>query len=100
MATIGHNNPPKDREQTWKSISINVWEFKSLQECQDHIQTWRELYRDLGKKGSGKMISIPDTIGVLVADYWMNNICPDYDENGNSAIKKLLKQLKRESKAK
>ena len=30
MSKIGHNKPPKDRETTWKSISLNVWVYKDF----------------------------------------------------------------------
>ena len=37
MSNIGHNNPPKDREVEWKSISINIWDYKSLLEIAQNI---------------------------------------------------------------
>ena len=46
---IGHNNPPKDREIDWKSVSINKWEYKSIVQCQEHIQTIRDIYTALDR---------------------------------------------------
>tara|TARA_R110000787_G_scaffold254826_1_gene360144 strand:+ start:1768 stop:2070 length:303 start_codon:yes stop_codon:yes gene_type:complete len=96
---IGHNNPPKDREINWKSISINKWEYKSIIQCQEHIQTIRDIYAALDNRPS-KKLSIPDTISILTADYFVNHICPAYDKKGKNVYDKILKQIKRESKTK
>jgi len=29
---IGHNNPPKDRKVDWKSVSLNKYVYKQLQQ--------------------------------------------------------------------
>ena len=96
---IGHNNPPKDREIDWKSISINKWEYKSIVQCQEHIQIIRDIYAVLDKKPS-KKLSIPDTIGILTTEYFVNHICPAYDEKGKNVHETLFKQIKREKKVK
>ena len=93
---IGHNNPPKDREINWKSISLNIWDYKSIVQCQEHIQSIRNLYAALdGKKA--KKLSIADTIGVLTADYFINNICPAYD-GGKNVYEQTLKLIKKDKK--
>ena len=94
---IGHNNPPK-RKIDWKSISINIWEYKSIVQCQEHIQSIRNLYAALdGKKA--KKLSIVGTIGVLTADYFINNICPAYD-GGKNIYEQTLKSINKDKKIK
>ena len=96
---IGHNNPPKERKTDWKSISINKWEYKSIVQCQEHIQMIRDIYAALDKKPSRKL-SIPDTISILTTDYFVNHICPAYDDKGKNVYEQTLQQIKKESKSK
>jgi|TARA_R110000744_G_scaffold149482_2_gene262629 hypothetical protein len=95
---IGHNNPPKDRKINWKSISLNIWDHKSIVQCQEHIQSIREVYAALDGKKS-KKLSIADTIGILTTNYFVDHICPAYDGTKN-IYEQLLKQIKRERKQK
>jgi len=95
---IGHNNPPKDRKVNWKSISLNIWDYRSIVQCQEHIQSIREVYAALDGSKS-KKLSIADTIGILTTKYFLDHICPAYDGTKN-IYEQLGKQIKREIKQK
>ena len=62
MSKIGHNKPPKDRETTWKSISLNVWVYKDLIRIKDFIQKQR--------------VTIPMAIEIIAGLYWRDNMLP------------------------
>ena len=98
MSKIGHNKPPKDREQTWKTISINIWSYKDLERIRDYIQEKRDASLMKGR------VTIPMAIEIMAAEYWLDNILP-HDMmimrdgiNMNKEIKKLNKQLKKVKK--
>ena len=45
MSKIGHNKPPKDRKVNWKTISLNQWIYKDLQEVQNHYRQRLNVFR-------------------------------------------------------
>ena len=95
---IGHNNPPK-RKIDWKSISLNIWDYKSIVKCQEHIQSIRNLYAALDDK-EPKKLSIADTIGILTTDYFVNHICPATNEQGKNVYETTLRSINRDKKIK
>ena len=73
MSKIGHNKPPKDRETTWKSISLNVWVYKDLIRIKDFIQKQRDALNPELKK---QRVTIPMAIEIIAGLYWRDNMLP------------------------
>jgi len=72
MSKIGHNKPP--RTINHKSISINKYEMKLLEEIRDHMQKKRDKHAP----GESK-VTIPMAISIMATSYWINELIPYYE---------------------
>ena len=66
MSKIGHNNPPKDRKVDWKSVSLNKFVYKQLQELAERRMHIMNCFGLLNGKAPCKPPSIPYIIELLV----------------------------------
>jgi hypothetical protein len=69
MSKIGHNKPPRDLN--WKSVSLNIYVHKELEEIKNHIQKQRDIHNPEMKK---QRVTIPMAIEILSNQYYLNNI--------------------------
>tara|TARA_R110000823_G_scaffold195970_1_gene327274 strand:- start:210 stop:536 length:327 start_codon:yes stop_codon:yes gene_type:complete len=94
MSNIGHNNPPKDREVEWKSISINIWDYKSLLEIAKNILQKKNCFRLLDGREPLKKISIPYAISLLITDRELAQLV-EIQDNGRNIWEQTEKRLLR-----
>ena len=94
MSNIGHNNPPKDREVEWKSISINIWDYKSLLEIAKNILQKKNCFRLLDGREPLKKISIPYAISLLITDRELAQLV-EIQDNGRNIWEQTEKKLLR-----
>ena len=92
---IGHNNPPKERDPNWKSISINIFDYKDLEIIAKNLLQKKNCFRLLEGKQPLKKISIPYAISVLINDKTiaMNNF--EVQDNGRDIWEQTEKKLLR-----
>ena len=94
MSNIGHNNPPKDREVEWKSISINIWDYKSLLDIAKNILQKKNCFRLLDGREPLKKISIPYAISLLITDRELAQLV-EIQDNGRNIWEQTEKRLLR-----
>ena len=94
MSNIGHNNPPKDREVKWKSISINILDYKSLLEIAQNILQKKNCFRLLDGREPLKKISIPYAISLLITDRELAQLI-EIQDNGRNIWEQTEKRLLR-----
>ncbi len=94
---IGHNNPPKDRKANWKSVSLNIWVYKELDEIRQRLIDQRNCFLLLeGKPPIGKdQISIPYVIELLSNEKTSMNQMFDVQDNGRNIWEQTAKKLLR-----
>ena len=92
---IGHNNPPKKRKVNWKSISIDPYDYKDLQEYAENLRQKKNCFRLLNGEKPLKKISIPYAISVLITkELTFSNVFETQD-NGRNIWEQTEKSLLR-----
>tara|TARA_R110000803_G_scaffold71412_1_gene134641 strand:+ start:484 stop:816 length:333 start_codon:yes stop_codon:yes gene_type:complete len=97
---IGHNNPPKDRDIEWKSISINKWVYKELQEIAERICNQKNCFLLLDGRDPIKKVSIPYVIELLAHEKTMLDQHFETQDNGRNIWEQTAKRLLRSYKSK
>jgi len=92
---IGHNNPPKERDSNWKSISINIFDYKDLQIIAKNLLQKKNCFRLLEGKQPLKKISIPYAISVLITDKINEMNKFENQDNGRNIWEQTEKKLLR-----
>ena len=92
---IGHNNPPKERKVNWKSVSIDPYEYKDLQDYAENLLNKKNCFRLLEGKKPLKKISIPYAISVLITEQLMFKRVLETQDNGRNIWEQTAKQLLR-----
>ena len=95
MSKIGHNNPPKDREIEWKSISINKWVYIELQKIAQRICDQKNCFLLLDGRDPIKKVSIPYVIELLANEKTMLDQHFETQDNGRNIWEQTAKQLLR-----
>ena len=94
-ALIGHNNPPKDRKIEWKSISINIFDYKDLQRIAENILHKKNCFRLLNGEEPLKKVSIPYAISIIITDKIMAMNTLEIQDNGRNVWEQTYKKLLR-----
>jgi len=94
-ALIGHNNPPKDRKIEWKSISINIFDYKDLQRIAENILHKKNCFRLLNGEAPLKKVSIPYAISIIITDKIMAMNSLEIQDNGRNVWEQTYKKLLR-----
>ena len=94
-ALIGHNNPPKDRKIEWKSISINIFDYKDLQRIAENILHKKNCFRLLNAEAPLKKVSIPYAISIIITDKIMAMNSLEIQDNGRNVWEQTYKKLLR-----
>ena len=68
MSKIGHNKPPKDRKVNWKTISLNQWIYKDLQEVQNHYRQRLNVFRMIEGNEPRNNPSMPWVLEMLIQE--------------------------------
>jgi hypothetical protein len=92
---IGHNQPPKDRKVNYKSISINKYVYKELEQIAQRICDHQNIYLLLDGKPPIEKISIPYAIECLANERTMNELRFDTQDNGRNIYEQTAKKLLR-----
>ena len=92
---IGHNNPPKERDPNWKSISINLFDYKDLQRIAENLLQKKNCFRLLNGEQPLKKISIPYAISVLITDKINEMNRFENQDNGRNIWEQTEKKLLR-----
>jgi len=92
---LGHNNPPKDRKIEWKSISINIYDYKDLQLIAENILYKKNCFRLLNGEAPLKKISIPYAISLILTDKIMAIHRLEIQDNGRNIWEQTEKRLLR-----
>ena len=92
---LGHNNPPKDRKIEWKSISINIYDYKDLQLIAENILYKKNCFRLLNGEAPLKKISIPYAISLILTDKIMAIHRLEIQDNGRNIWEQTEKSLLR-----
>ena len=90
---IGHNNPPKERKVNWKSVSIDPYDYKDLQDYAENLLNKKNCFRLLEGKKPLKKISIPYAISVLITEQLMFKRVLETQDNGRNIWEQTAKQL-------
>ena len=95
MSRIGHNNPPKDRKVDWKSVSLNKYVYKQLQELAERRMHIMNCFGLLNGKAPCKPPSIPYIIELLVNQemYCVRKL--ETQDNGRNVYEQTAKGLMR-----
>jgi hypothetical protein len=93
MSRIGHNNPPKDRKVDWKSVSLNKYVYKQLQELAERRMHIMNCFGLLNGKAPCKTPSIPYIIELLVNQemYCVRKL--ETQDNGRNVYEQTAKKL-------
>ena len=94
MSKIGHNKPP--RKIGWKSVSLNKYVYKMLQEVAEKKRSLRNCFVLLdGEALHKKTPSIPWVIEILVQQelYCINKL--ETQDNGRNIYEQTEKKLLR-----
>ena len=94
MSRIGHNNPPKDRKVDWKSVSLNIFDYKDLQLIAENILYKKNCFRLLNGEAPLKKISIPYAISLLITDRELAQLV-EIQDNGRNIWEQTEKRLLR-----
>jgi hypothetical protein len=92
---IGHNNPPKERKVNWKSISINPYDYKDLQDYAENLLNKKNCFRLLNGEKPLKSLSIPYAISVLITQQLTFMTALETQDNGRNIWEQTAKQLLR-----
>ena len=92
---IGHNNPPKERKVNWKSVSIDPYDYKDLQDYADNLLNKKNCIRLLNGDKPLKKISIPYAISVLITEQLHFKRILETQDNGRNIWEQTAKQLLR-----
>ena len=92
---IGHNNPPKERKVNWKSVSIDPYDYKDLQDYAENLLNKKNCFRLLEGKKPLKKISIPYAISVLITEQLMFKRVLETQDNGRNIWEQQEKSLLR-----
>ena len=92
---IGHNNPPKERKVNWKSVSIDPYDYKDLQDYAENLLNKKNCFRLLEGKKPLKKISIPYAISVLITEQLMFKRVLETQDNGRNIWEQTAKRLLR-----
>ena len=95
MSKIGHNNPPKDRKENYKSISVNKILYEQLKELAINLRQKKNVDRIPEGKPPIKTVSIPYVIDVLVTQTIMNNNAYEIQDNGRNIYEQMEKRMLR-----
>ena len=87
---IGHNNPPKERKVNWKSVSIDPYDYKDLQDYADNLLNKKNCFRLLNGDKPLKKISIPYAISVLITEQLHFKRILETQDNGRNIYTCLL----------
>ena len=90
---IGHNNPPKDRKVDWKSVSLNKYVYKQLQQLAERRMNINNCFGLLDGKAPQKAPSIPRIIELLVNQelYCIRRL--ETQDNGRNVYEQTAKGL-------
>jgi hypothetical protein len=92
---IGHNNPPKDRKVNYKSISVNKFVYKELEEIAQRVCDQTNCFLLLDGKAPIEKISIPYAIELLANDRTRMDRIFDTQDNGRNIWEQTAKKLLR-----
>ena len=92
---FGHNQPPKDRKVNYKSISINKYVYKELEQIAQRICDHQNIYLLLDGKPPIEKISIPYAIELLANERTMMDRHFDTQDNGRNIWEQTAKKLLR-----
>ena len=92
---IGHNNPPKDRKIEWKSVSLNIFDYKDLQRIAENILHKKNCFRLLNGEAPLKKVSIPYAISIIITDKIMAMNTLEIQDNGRNVWEQTYKKLLR-----
>ena len=92
---IGHNNPPRDRKIKWKSVSLNIFDYKDLQFIAENILHKKNCFRLLEGKAPLEKISIPYAISLLITDRLTAISRFEIQDNGRNIWEQTAKKLLR-----
>ena len=92
---LGHNNPPKDRKVEWKSVSLNIFDYKDLQLIAENILYKKNCFRLLNGEAPLKKISIPYAISLILTDKIMAIHRLEIQDNGRNIWEQTYKKLLR-----
>ena len=92
---IGHYNPPKERKVNWKSVSIDPYDYKDLQDYADNLLNKKNCFRLLNGDKPLKKISIPYAISVLITEQLHFKRILETQDNGRNIWEQTAKQLLR-----
>ena len=93
MSKIGHNKPP--RKIGWKSVSLNKYVYKMLQEVAEQRRALRNCFTLLDGGPPGKTPSIPWVIEILVQQELFNINKLETQDNGRNIYEQTEKKLLR-----
>ena len=92
---IGHNNPPKERKVNWKSVSIDPYDYKDLQDYAENLLNKKNCFRLLEGKKPLKKISIPYAISLLITQQLAFQSVLETQDNGRNFWEQQEKALLR-----
>ena len=92
---IGHNNPPKERKVNWKSISIDPYDYKDLQDYAENLLNKKNCFRLIEGRKPLKKISIPYAISVLITEQLMFKRIFETQDNARNIWEQTAKKLLR-----
>ncbi len=92
---IGHNNPPKERKVNWKSVSIDPYDYKDLQDYAENLLNKKNCFRLIEGRKPLKKISIPYAISVLITEQLMFKRILETQDNGRNIWEQTAKKLLR-----
>ena len=92
---IGHNNPSKERKVNWKSISIDPYDYKDLQDYAENLLNKKNCFRLIEGRKPLKKISIPYAISVLITEQLMFKRIFETQDNGRNIWEQTAKKLLR-----
>tara|TARA_R100000995_G_scaffold36442_1_gene16645 strand:- start:167 stop:490 length:324 start_codon:yes stop_codon:yes gene_type:complete len=92
---IGHNNPPKERKVNWKSVSIDPYDYKDLQDYAENLLNKKNCFRLIEGRKPLKKISIPYAISVLITEQLMFKRIFETQDNGRNIWEQTAKKLLR-----
>ena len=100
MSKIGHNNPPKDRKINWKTISLNQWIYKDLQEVQNHYRQRLNVFRMIEGNEPRNNPSMPWVLEMLIQEklYCIRKI--ETQDNGRNFYEQTEKKYLRKYNSK
>jgi len=99
---IGHNQPPKNRKKDWKSVSINIWVYKELEEIRQRLVDQKNCFLLLDGKApiDKEKVSIPYVIELLSNEKFFMNKHFDTQDNGRNIWEQTAKRLLRKYNSK